>query len=117
ETKDIVNQLLYTAYQGTKNSSEDTFLSAKELAESIGANFVEWKIDDEVAAYRTSIEKALDRTLDWKTDDIALQNIQARARSPIIWMLANINNALLLATSNRREGDVGYTTMDGDTSG
>jgi NAD+ synthase (glutamine-hydrolysing) len=32
-------------------------------------------------------------------------------------MLANINNALLLSTSNRSEGDVGYTTMDGDTSG
>ena len=32
-------------------------------------------------------------------------------------MLANIKNALLLSTSNRSEGDVGYTTMDGDTSG
>ena len=57
------------------------------------------------------------RKLSWKEDDIALQNIQARARSPIIWMLANVKNALLLSTSNRSEGDVGYTTMDGDTSG
>ena len=32
-------------------------------------------------------------------------------------MLANIKNALLLVTSNRSEGDVGYATMDGDTSG
>jgi NAD+ synthase (glutamine-hydrolysing) len=32
-------------------------------------------------------------------------------------MLANLNNALLLNTSNRSEGDVGYTTMDGDSSG
>jgi NAD+ synthase (glutamine-hydrolysing) len=32
-------------------------------------------------------------------------------------MVANINNALLLTTSNRSEGDVGYATMDGDTSG
>ena len=32
-------------------------------------------------------------------------------------MLANIKNALLLTTSNRSEGDVGYATMDGDTSG
>jgi NAD+ synthase (glutamine-hydrolysing) len=32
-------------------------------------------------------------------------------------MLANLNNALLLNTSNRSEGDVGYSTMDGDTSG
>jgi NAD+ synthase (glutamine-hydrolysing) len=46
-----------------------------------------------------------------------LQNIQARARSPVIWMLANIKQAILLTTSNRSEGDVGYATMDGDTSG
>ena len=32
-------------------------------------------------------------------------------------MLTNIKGALLIATSNRSEGSVGYTTMDGDTSG
>jgi NAD+ synthase (glutamine-hydrolysing) len=32
-------------------------------------------------------------------------------------MLANIKRAVLLTTSNRSEGDVGYATMDGDTSG
>lgn len=113
----IVNKLFHTAYQGTKNSSDDTLNSAKSLAESIGANFYHWTIDDEVQQYTTSIEHVLDRKLDWSTDDIALQNIQARARSPIIWMLANIKNCLLLSTSNRSEGDVGYATMDGDTSG
>jgi len=115
--REIVHELLITAYQGTKNSSEETFLSAKELAESIGAKFYHWEIDDEVNSYRSKIEKAIGRKLTWEQDDITLQNIQARARSPIIWMLSNLNNALLMATSNRSEGDVGYTTMDGDTSG
>ncbi|SHO59456.1 NAD(+) synthase [Algoriphagus zhangzhouensis] len=115
--KALVNQLLTTAYQGTKNSSEDTFQSAKKLAESLGAVFYDWKIDEEVESYTSKIEKAIGRDLTWEKDDITLQNIQARARSPIIWMLANINNALLLSTSNRSEGDVGYATMDGDTSG
>jgi NAD+ synthase (glutamine-hydrolysing) len=32
-------------------------------------------------------------------------------------MLANLENHLLLATSNRSEAAVGYATMDGDTSG
>ena len=31
--------------------------------------------------------------------------------------LANLRNALLLATSNRSEAAVGYATMDGDTCG
>ncbi|WP_289030318.1 NAD(+) synthase, partial [uncultured Algoriphagus sp.] len=113
----LVNELLTTAYQGTSNSSKDTFESAKSLADSLGAKFYHWTIDEEVSSYTTKIENALGRKLTWEKDDITLQNIQARARSPIIWMLANINNALLLATSNRSEGDVGYTTMDGDTSG
>ncbi|KEO72359.1 NAD(+) synthase [Anditalea andensis] len=115
--KQIVHQLLTTAYQGTKNSSKDTLESAKKLAESIGAVFYEWEIDEEVNSYTAKIEKAIGRSLTWQKDDITLQNIQARSRSPIIWMLANINNALLLTTSNRSEGDVGYATMDGDTSG
>lgn len=115
--KEIVSQILYTAYQGTINSTKETLNSAKNLANSIGAKFFEWKIDDEVSAYSRSIENVLGRKLTWEEDDIALQNIQARARSPIIWMLANIKNCLLLSTSNRSEGDVGYATMDGDTSG
>ncbi|MHA7129114.1 NAD(+) synthase [Algoriphagus namhaensis] len=114
---ELLSKVLFTAYQGTKNSSEDTFGSAKELAESLGATFYDWQIDDVVESYRSKIERAIGRPLTWEQDDITLQNIQARSRSPIIWMLSNLNNALLMATSNRSEGDVGYTTMDGDTSG
>ena len=115
--KELMRQMLTTAYQGTKNSSDDTFSSAQTLAESIGATFYHWEIDEEVKSYTSKIENAIGRKLTWEHDDITLQNIQARTRSPIIWMLANINNALLLSTSNRSEGDVGYATMDGDTSG
>jgi NAD+ synthase (glutamine-hydrolysing) len=112
-----VNQILASAYQGTKNSSPETFHAAKSLAESLGAEFHEWKIDEEVNSYSMKMEKAIGRKLSWETDDITLQNIQARTRSPIIWMLANIKRSVLLTTSNRSEGDVGYATMDGDTSG
>uniref|UniRef100_UPI0040470787 nitrilase-related carbon-nitrogen hydrolase n=1 Tax=Roseivirga sp. TaxID=1964215 RepID=UPI0040470787 len=115
--KEIVGALFVTAYQGSNNSSDNTFNAAKSLAESLGATFYHWTIDMAVSNYTATIEEALGRKLSWETDDITLQNIQARSRSPIIWMLANIQNAVLLTTSNRSEGDVGYTTMDGDTSG
>jgi NAD+ synthase (glutamine-hydrolysing) len=117
DEKGIVHRILITAYQGTKNSSEATFESARRLATSIGAEFHQWEISEEVASYCSKIEKVLGRKLEWEIDDLALQNIQARARSPIIWMLANIKNSLLITTSNRSEGDVGYATMDGDMSG
>ena len=115
--KEIVGKLFNTAYQGTVNSSDTTLNAARTLAESIGAKFYDWTIDGAVKAYTETIEGALNRKLTWEQDDLALQNIQARARSPIIWMLTNITNTLLLTTSNRSEGDVGYATMDGDTSG
>ena len=115
--KDSVHKLLTCAYQGTKNSSKETLLAARELAESLGAQFYHWSIEEESNSYRTKIEGVLGRKLSWQQDDIALQNIQARSRSPIIWLLANVNQSILLTTSNRSEGDVGYATMDGDTSG
>lgn len=112
-----VSQLLTCVYQSTNNSSERTRAAARELAESIGAQFVEWSVDEEVTGYTHKVEKAIGRDLTWQTDDVSLQNIQARARSPVVWLLANVKRAILITTSNRSEGDVGYATMDGDTSG
>ncbi len=116
-SEEMVGKLLTVMYQGTENSSDDTFNSSKELADSIGATFFNININGLVDTYRGLIEGQLGRKLSWDTDDLALQNIQARVRAPSIWMLANINNALLLSTSNRSEAAVGYATMDGDTAG
>jgi len=113
----ILQKALITVYQGTKNSSEETRNSAKQLAENIGSKHFEIEIDEIVASYTNLIEGAIGRKLTWETDDITLQNVQARVRAPSAWMFANIQNALLLATSNRSEASVGYATMDGDTSG
>ena len=111
------NKMLTCVYQGTKNSGVDTFHSAKSLAESIEANFINWSVDDVIKSYTDKIEFATGKQLNWEENDIALQNIQARARAPGIWMLANINGSLLISTSNRSEAAVGYATMDGDTCG
>jgi len=116
-SEEMVGKLLTVIYQGTENSSEDTFLSAKELAEGIGATFLNININGLVETYTSLIEQQIGRTLTWETDDLALQNIQARVRAPGVWMLANLKNALLLSTSNRSEAAVGYATMDGDTAG
>ncbi len=113
----ITRQLLTCVYQATRNSSETTSKAARTLAEGIGAEFHHFDVDLLVRQYRQTIEASLGRELSWETDDIALQNIQARVRAPGVWMLANIKGALLVSTSNRSEAAVGYATMDGDTSG
>jgi NAD+ synthase (glutamine-hydrolysing) len=113
----LTAHLLTTAYQGTENSGPVTRAAARAVAEAVGSRHFELDVTALHRGYIGAIEKALGRPLEWATDDIALQNIQARVRSPGIWMLTNVAGALLLSTSNRSEAAVGYATMDGDTSG
>ena len=114
---DFVRQLLTCVYQATRNSSDTTRHAARAVAEAIGGEFLEWNVDAVVDGYVETVSQAVGRELTWDQDDVALQNIQARARGPAAWLLANLRNALLLATSNRSEAAVGYATMDGDTCG
>ena len=113
----LVRRLLTCVYQATCNSGEVTLNAARSVAEAIGAEFVEWDVDRIVTDYAQTVSEAIGRPLSWETDDVALQNIQARARGPGIWLMANLRGALLLTTSNRSEAAVGYATMDGDTCG
>ena len=117
DARTLLGHLLTTVYQGTANSSVVTRTAAREVAESIGATHREIDVEEFVAGYTEAVGKALGRTPDWNRDDLALQNIQARARAPGVWMIANLEDKLLLATSNRSEAAVGYATMDGDTCG
>lgn len=113
----LVAALVTTVYQGTMHSSETTRSAARAVAKAVGATFIEWEVDRLVQEYTSLVADGIGRALTWSTDDVALQNIQARVRAPGVWLLANLRNALLLATSNRSEAAVGYATMDGDTCG
>ena len=115
--EDPMSSLLTCVYQATANSSSSTLESARELALGLGASFIHWDVEDIHQQYLKMVESSLGRGLSWEKDDLALQNIQARLRSPGIWMMANLHKALLITTSNRSEAAVGYATMDGDTSG
>ncbi len=117
DANSLMKLLFAGVYQGTRNSSDVTRNAAREVTRGVGGQFYEIDVDQIVQLYTGAIETAIERRLTWQTDDIALQNIQARTRSPSVWLLTNLRNALLLATSNRSEAAVGYATMDGDTSG
>ncbi len=117
EPRAVVGQLLTTAYQSSDNSGSVTRKAARAVADAVGACHYEWNVGGVVRDYIHLAEKATGAELTWSEHDVSLQNIQARARSPGVWLLANLKNALLLATSNRSEAAVGYATMDGDTSG
>lgn len=115
--KDLTKSLLACVYQATRNSSKATHSAATMLAHELGCEFFDLDVDPLVEGYTKLISKEMKTKLSWEKHDLALQNIQARVRSPSVWLIANLRRALLLATSNRSEAAVGYTTMDGDSSG
>lgn len=115
--KHIVPKLLTTLYQGSNNSTIITKNAALALASALGSKHYEVNISSLVELYTEMINATRIEPLSWEKNDLTLQNIQARVRGPSIWMIANSENKLLLATSNLSEVTVGYCTMDGDTVG
>ena len=115
----LVGERLITAYLATENSGEATHEAARAVARELGATFLDGRIQGALDAAQATVERMTGTTLSWADPrlDIPLQNIQARLRGMLIWTVANLHNALLLVTSNKSEAAVGYTTMDGDTSG
>ncbi|MBM4004510.1 MAG: NAD(+) synthase [Planctomycetes bacterium] len=117
EARNYLSQLITCVYQSTRYSSRTTRDAAHQIASGLHVGWLEFDVEPLVQGYLEIVRKSLGRALDWATDDLALQNIQARSRAPGVWLLANIRGALLLSTSNRSEAAVGYATMDGDTCG
>ena len=117
DLENLRRKLLTCVYQSTRNSSKVTQNAAKIVANGVGAKYLVWDVDALVHRYSATVGQSLGLELNWEEHDIPLQNIQARARAPGIWMLANLKGAFLVSTSNRSEAAVGYATMDGDTCG
>ena len=113
----VMPQMLVTVYQGSDNSSDITRNAARQVATGLGASHHEWSISKVVQDYVDLFNGISDKPLAWETDDVPLQNIQARSRLPGIWLAANRDGRLLIETSNLSESAVGYCTMDGDTAG
>lgn len=114
----VMPRMLTTIYQASDNSSQITRTAAFQVAQALGSSHHEISISRMVNDYvETYNSIAAGNPLSWEHDDITLQNIQARVRLPMIWMIANREHKLLLATANLSEAVVGYCTMDGDTAG
>ena len=117
QTSILCNYFLQTIYLRTKNNTIESETAAKELSKALNANYMSHDIQDHIDSNVLSVENLLNQKLDPKINDLAFQNIQARTRVPIVWMIANIKNSILICTANRSEVAVGYSTMDGDSAG
>ena len=119
ELKQMVGERFVCAYMATENSGDATHDAAVTVAREIGATFLDGQIQGTLTSALATVEAMTGEPLSWHNpkNDVTLQNIQARLRGMLIWTIANMNNALLLVTSNKSEAAVGYSTMDGDSSG
>ena len=94
-------------------SSAETREDARQVAESLGARYLEIPIDGVVAAFT----EALAEPFAGQAPGLAEENVQARVRGTVLMALSNKFGWLLVATGNKSEYSVGYATLYGDMAG
>jgi NAD+ synthase (glutamine-hydrolysing) len=97
----------------SRYSSEGTRGDAQRLAESLGIDFREMAIEPVVEAFTA----ALASSFEGRAPDLAEENLQARIRGTIVMALSNKFGWLVIATGNKSELSVGYSTLYGDLAG
>jgi NAD+ synthase (glutamine-hydrolysing) len=97
----------------SRYSSEGTRSDARRLAESLGIDFREIPIEPMVEAYTSALAQAFDG----RASDLTEENLQARIRGTLLMALSNKFGWLVIATGNKSELSVGYSTLYGDLAG
>lgn len=101
-------------YLPSRFSGPQSYSDATMLANNLGISLDCLLIESSVEALRDLLVDALVVS---KVGDIADQNLQARLRGVIIMAIANVSDYIMLATSNKSELAVGYSTIYGDMCG
>src|SRR5579871_2067058 len=97
----------------SRYSSEGTRSDAARLAESLGIDFRELPIEPMVGSY----SEALAESFAGREPDLTEENLQARIRGTLLMALSNKFGWLVIATGNKSELSVGYSTLYGDLAG
>ncbi|KAK2769449.1 glutamine-dependent NAD(+) synthetase [Emmonsiellopsis sp. PD_33] len=124
--QDLCGRILHTCYMGTVNSSKETRDRAKLLAKSIGSYHIDLNMDTVVSAISTLFSFVTNFTPRFTvhggspSENLALQNIQARSRLVVGYMFAQLlplvrqrpggGSLLVLASGNLSEQLRGYLT-------
>lgn len=92
-----------------KMSLEDAQLEA----DALGVDYHVMPIEDTYTAF----ESALSKRFEGCEEDVTEENLQARIRGTLLMSISNKSGKLVLATSNKSEVAVGYSTLYGDMVG
>ena len=107
--KENITAVMMPSVFTSKNSLED----AKSLAKNLGVTYKVKNIEPLMKSFNKSLAK------DFKglENDITEENLQARIRGVLLMAYANKFNGMVLATGNKSEIAVGYSTVYGDMVG
>lgn len=122
--QEVADKLFYTSFMGTENSSKETRSRAKQLSKDIGSYHVDMNMDTLVTAVVNVFEVATGKAPIFKifggsvTENLALQNIQARLRMVLSYLFAQLlpwtrnsqGGLLVLGSANVDECLRGYLT-------
>ena len=94
-------------------TSEGTHSDARRLAESLGCDFREVSIEPIFEAFTDALREEFAGL----EPDLTEENLQARIRGTLLMALSNKFGWLVVATGNKSELSVGYSTLYGDLAG
>jgi NAD+ synthase (glutamine-hydrolysing) len=97
----------------SRYSSEGTRSDARRVAESLRCDFREIPIEPMFDAYSNGLAEHFAG----RESDLAEENLQARIRGTLLMALSNKFGWLVIATGNKSELSVGYSTLYGDLAG
>jgi NAD+ synthase (glutamine-hydrolysing) len=98
---------VFTYALPSKYSSEHSLTDAADLAKRLGVSYSIIPIEKMVAAFISELNLS----------GLAEENVQARVRGTTLMAISNQHNHLVLATGNKSELAVGYSTLYGDAVG
>lgn len=125
DPQEFANKIFHTCYMGSENSSAETRKRAKDLANAIGSYHVDLNIDTVTKAIHELFVTVTGKNPRFKvfggtpTENLALQNIQARIRMVLGYLFAQLlpwvryggsGGLLVLGSSNVDECLRGYLT-------
>jgi len=92
-------------------TSPNSMRLAKELLKKLQVRHFEIPINDFVRFF-----KGLSKKMNYKDEIYAISNVKARTRMMMLYFFANLENALVVGTSDKSEIALGYTTKYGDNA-
>lgn len=104
---------VHTYMLPSRYTSTESLDDAKACSKALGARYESIDIEPMVASFDASLEASFEG----REKDTTEENIQARIRGVILMALSNKFGEMVIATGNKSEMSVGYSTLYGDLCG